>query len=260
MKTSNRPDLSERNITLLLAVVIAAVASILLRGGAPAPGSAIGQLSGAAGALLLLAPLLFVIMKRSGLASSPPAWFIGHVLATMLGTCLIFVHVAAGDWISPPGLVLLLLLALVLQGSLLRVIYSRGFSLLFARTGRPSGFAAPPGLDKSVLQNLIDAKVVLLRRLEPAADEALFSPALKHWLRRPLASLRYQWLAEREARLVGARASAGPELRWSRRLHLLAGFLFYMGLLAHIVVVLFFAGYAADGGDIDWWYITDWGR
>jgi hypothetical protein len=24
--------------------------------------------------------------------------------------------------------------------------------------------------------------------------------------------------------------------------------------------VLFFAGYAAGGDDIDWWYITAWGR
>ena len=225
-----------------------------------APGSALGQLSAAAGALLLLAPLLFVIMKRSGLGKSPPAWFVGHVLATLLGGCLIIVHVSAGNWISPPGLVLLLLVLLILQGSLLRVVFARGFSLLFARTSRPSGFAAPSGLDKEALQKLIDAKGALLRSLDPAADEALFSPALKHWLRRPLASLRYQWLAEHEARLVGARASAGRGLRWSRRLHLLAALLFYVGLLAHIVVVLFFAGYAADGGDIYWWHITDWGR
>lgn len=260
MENNNRPDLSERQIVLLLAVVIAAAASILLQRGWPAPGSALGQVCAAAGGLLLLAPLLFSVMKRSGLGRSPPAWFVAHVLATLLGVCLIFVHVAAGDWLSPPGLVLLLLVLLILQGSLLRVIFSRGFSLLFARTSIPAGFAAPPGLDKSALQNLIEAKVALLQSLEPSADEALFSPALKHWLRRPFASLRYQWLAEREARLVGARASADRGLRWSRRLHLLAALLFYVGLLAHIVVVLFFAGYAADGGNIDWWYITDWGR
>jgi len=255
----NRPDLSERNITLLLAVVIAAAVSILLSGGGPKPGSVIGQLSAAAGALLLLAPLLFVIMKRSGLAKSPPAWFIGHVLATMLGCCLIFVHVAAGNWLSPPGLVLLLLILLILQGSLLRVIFSRGFSLLFARSSRPAGFSAPRGLDKYELQKLIETKTVLLQRLDPTAVEALFSPALKHWLRRPLLSLRYQRLAEREAKIVGARGSVSRELGWSRRLHMLAALAFYLGLLAHVIVVLFFAGYAADGEAIDWWHITDWG-
>lgn len=259
VENKNRPDLSERNILLLLTVVIAAAASILLQPGGAAPGSVIGQLCAAVGALLLLAPMLFMIMKRSGLSASPPAWFIAHVLATMLGSCLIFVHVAAGDWITPPGMVFLLLILLVLQGTLLRVIFSRGFSLLFARNSLPGGFSAPRNLDKAALQKLINAKTRLLQTLDPAADEALFSPALKHWLRRPLQSLRYQLLAEREARMVGARASTGKELSWSRRIHMLVALGFYLGLLAHIVVVLFFAGYAAGGEPIDWWHITAWG-
>lgn len=259
MKNKNRPDLSERTILLLLATVIAAAASILLQPNGALPGSTIGQLSAAAGALLLLAPLLFVVMKRSGLAASPPTWFIAHVLATLLGSCLIFVHIAAGNWFTPPGLVFLLLVLLVLQGSLLRVIFSRAFSLLFARSSLPTGFSAPQSLDKSRLQALIDSKVELLQTLDPDADEALFSPALKHWLRKPLTSLRYQRLAEREARMVGARASAGNELSWSRRIHMLIALGFYLGLMAHVIVVLFFAGYAAGGETIDWWYITAWG-
>jgi hypothetical protein len=252
VQNKNRPDLSERNIVLLLVVVIAAAAAILPRSGWPAPGSVSGQLFAAAGALLLLAPLLFLVMKRSGLAASPPTWFIAH------GT-LIFVHVAAGDWLTPPGLVLLLLALLILQGSLLRVIFSRGFSLLFARSSLPTGFSAPQGLDKTALQQVIDAKTSLLRTLDPAGEEALFSPALQHWLRRPLSSLRYQLLAEREARMVGARSSAGKELGWSRRIHMLFALGFYLGLLAHVIVVLFFAGYAAGGEPIDWWHITAWG-
>ncbi|MDH3763858.1 MAG: hypothetical protein OEU50_23010, partial [Gammaproteobacteria bacterium] len=202
MNGKQRPDLSERTILLLLAVVIAAAASILLQPGGASPGSVRGQLSAAAGALLLLAPLLFVIMKRSGLSASPPTWFIAHVLATMLGCCLVFIHVAAGEWFTPPGLVLVLLVTLILQGSLLRVIFSRGFSLLFARSCLATGFSAPQSLDKAALQGVIDDKVRLLQTLDPAADEAQFSPALKHWLRRPLKSLRYQWLSEREARMV----------------------------------------------------------
>ncbi len=259
MNNNNRPDLSERNILLLLAVVIAAAASILLQPGGVPPGSVTGQLCAAAGALLFLAPLLFVVMKRSGLATSPPAWFITHVLATLFGCCLIFIHVATGEWLAPAGLVFVLLVALFVLVSLLLVAYSRGFSLLFARSGLPTGFSAPQALDKASLQRVIDDKVRLLQTLDPGADEALFSPALKHWLQHPFKSLRYQRLAEREAGMIGARSSAGRELSWPRRLHMLIAFGFYLGLLAHVIVVLFFAGYAAGGEAIDWWYITAWG-
>ena len=227
--------------------------------GVPAPGSQLGQTCAGLGALLLLAPLAFLVMKRSGRSENPPAWFIAHVIATSLGSCLIFIHVANGNWLSPPGIVLTLMVFLILQGSLLRVVLSRGFSLLFARSSAATGFSAPAGLDKTALQSLIDDKVLLLRNLEPGADEALFSPALKHWLRQPLNSGRYQLLAEREARMVGARSAVGIELRWARRIHMLAALGFYLGLIAHVIVMLFFAGYAAGDGDIDWWYITAWG-
>jgi hypothetical protein len=259
MKITDRPDLSERSILLLDACVLAFAALVLAWPEPPAPGSAAGQLCAALGALLLLAPFVFVVMKRSGLAQNPPLWFIAHVLATSLGGGLVFVHVASGDWLTPPGLVLALLLFLLLQGSLIRVVLARGFSLLFARSSSAQGFAAPPGLDRNALQRVIDDKIELLAHLDASADEALFSPALKHWLRRPWNSLRYQLLAEREARLVGARAGAGPLLAWSRRIHMLAATAFYLGLVAHVVVTLFFAGYAARGGEIGWWHITAWG-
>jgi hypothetical protein len=244
---------------MLAGMVILVASSIMLWPVVSTPGSMAGQLCAALGALLLLAPLAFVIMKRSGWSANPPLWFVAHVLATSLGSCLIFFHVASGDWLTPPGVVLLLMLFLILQGSLLRGILTRGFSLLFARSSAPMGFSAPAGLDKLALQQVIDAKINLLGTLDPAADEALFSPALKHWLWQPSRSCRYQLLAEREARMIGARASAGVVLGWSRRIHMLAALGFYLGLVAHIIVVLFFAGYAADGGVIDWWYITAWG-
>jgi len=255
----NRPDLSERSILILLFSVIGLATLILAWPGLPTPGSALGQTCAALGAVALLAPFAFVVMKRSGGTENPPAWFIAHVIATSLGSCLIFIHVANGNWLSPPGIVLTLMVFLILQGSLLRVVLSRGFSLLFARSSAATGFSAPTGLDKTVLQGLIDDKVLLLRNLEPGADEALFSPALKHWLQQPINSCRYQLLAEREARMVGARSAVGIELRWSRRIHMLAALGFYLGLIAHVIVMLFFAGYAAGGGDIDWWYITAWG-
>ncbi len=244
---------------MLAGMVILAAASSVLWPLVSTPGSTAGQLCAMLGALLLLAPLAFVIMKRSGWSASPPLWFIVHVLATSLGSCLVFIHAATGNWLSPPGVVLLLMLFLILQGSLLRAILTRGFSLMFARTSVPTGFAVPDDLDNPALQQVIDTKISLLRTLDSTADEALFSPALKHWLRQPLRSTRYQLLAEREARMIGVRARAGVGLGWARRIHMLSALGFYLGLAAHIVVVLFFAGYAAGGDVIDWWYITAWG-
>jgi hypothetical protein len=60
--------------------------------------------------------------------------------------------------------------------------------------------------------------------------------------------------------MVGARQAAGKIRGWSRRIHIAVAVLFYGGLLAHIIVVLFFAGYVVGDGEIDWWYITAWGR
>jgi len=131
---------------------------------------------------------------------------------------------------------------------------------MFARTSIAPGFSKPASLDKARLKVLIEYKQKLLHKLDANASEALFSPNLKHWLLHPLLSLQYQRLISMEADMVGARQGAGIVLAWSRRLHMLAATLFYLGLISHIVVVLFFAGYAAGGDEIDWWHVTDWGR
>jgi hypothetical protein len=259
LNNNRRPDLSETQLAALALIAIAVLGLVLAWPQMPAPGSVSGQLSATFGAALLLAPLCFSVMKRSGWSRSPPAWFVGHVLFSILGAGLIFVHAADGNWLSPPGAILALLVFLILQGSLMRAVIARGFSLLFARSSAPLGFSAPEGLDRDALRGIIDLKIELLRQIDPGADEALFSPALKHWLGHPWKSWRYQWLAEREARMVGARSSAGAGLAWARRIHMLVATLFFLGLLAHVIVVLFFAGYAAGGGPIDWWHITAWG-
>ena len=36
--------------------------------------------------------------------------------------------------------------------------------------------------------------------------------------------------------------------------------LFFVSLFAHIIVMTFFAGYAANGAEIYWWHIADWGQ
>ncbi len=244
---------------ILVALVIIALIIALSPFMSEQPGSPIAQWAAAIGVTALLAPMVFSLLKRSGLSASPPFWFVTHVLCACTGVYLILFHAANGNWLSPPGLVLILMLFLIIQGAFLRVSVSARFSHLFARTSIASGFDKQKSLDKKGLQILIEYKQLILARLDPTATEALFSSNLKHWLTHPLLSLRYQRLISMEADMVGARQSAGLVMAWSRRLHMLAAVLFYLGLISHIIVVLFFAGYAAGGEAIDWWYVTDYG-
>lgn len=260
MSTPSRPDLPNHWLYILLALVAAALLISLALYNQQKPGSAIAQWSAVIGVCLLLAPLFFSILKRCGYSESPPFWFVTHVFGATLGAGLILLHAAGGDWLSPPGLVLLLMLFLLIQGTLLRTTVSRSFAYLFADKASAAGFIAPVSLDKAELARIIEEKTELLQLLDPEASEALFSPTPAHWLKHPKMSLRYQSLIDREARMVGAREAAGAIRGWSRRIHMTAAILFYGGLLVHIVVVLFFAGYAAGDGEIYWWHITDWGR
>ncbi len=259
-KLNNRPDLPNHAIGILLAITVIAIIIALSPFLQQQPGSPNAQWSALFGLLALLAPMLFSLLKRSGLSSSPPSWFVAHVLCACVGVYFILYHAAAGNWLSPPGIVLLLMLFLVVQGAFLRISLSSRFSRLFARSAIAGGFGQAVAIDKQHLQALIEHKQRLLLKLDRSASEALFSPNLCHWLRHPWLSLRYQRLIAEEARLIGARESAGFWLAWSRRIHMTAACLFFVGLLAHVIVVLFFAGYAAGGGEIDWWYISAWGR
>jgi hypothetical protein len=260
LNTQSRPDLPNHGLYILLALAAAALLLSLVLFSQQKPGSPIAQWSAAIGVCLLLAPLFFSLLKRSGYSDSPPFWFVTHVLGATLGACLILLHAAGGNWLSPPGLVLLLMLFLLIQGTVLRTTVSRSFAHLFAHSSIGLGFSAPTTLSKIELGKLIERKTALLQRLDCEASEALFSPTLGHWLGHPWLSFRYQSLIDREARMVGARQAAGKIRGWSRRIHMAAAVLFYAGLLTHIIVVLFFAGYAAGDGDIDWWYITAWGK
>ena len=257
--TSSRPDLSKSALLWLLVFTAVGLVFALGLGGQLAPGSPVGQSAAIGGALLLLVPMLFFILKRSGYTQSPPAWFVAHSVCSTAGTVLIFVHVAGGSWLTAPGLVLLALVFLVVQGIWSRGMVSQSISHLFARSASSFNFTEPLQIDRARLAEVVEAKVELLRLLDRDADEALFSPTLQHWVRAPRYSLRYRCLIEEEYRLVGARRRAGLVLQWWRRVHLLVALLFFVGLLAHVIVVLFFAGYAAAEGEAYWWHITAWG-
>lgn len=260
MKIKQRPDLPNHAIYLLVAVLIVAMIIALSPVIQIKPASTTAQWAALFGLIALLVPMLFSITKRSGLSENPPFWFITHVVCACIGVLFILFHAAAGDWLSPPGMVLALMLFLVIQGAFLRISISSRFAHLFARSAVAGGFGPAKKFNKQHLQALIERKQKLLTKLDNSATEALFSPNLGHWMRHPLLTLRYQKLIAEEAGMIGARASAGFWLAWSRRIHMIAAALFFIGLIAHVIIVLFFAGYAAGEGEIDWWYITDWGH
>ena len=45
---------------------------------------------------------------------------------------------------------------------------------------------------------------------------------------------------------------------WWRPLHLALAAAFVAGVVIHVVMVTFFAGYVADGGPVTWWHVTAW--
>ena len=83
-----------------------------------------------------------------------------------------------------------------------------------------SGFAAPDPALRARLQALIEQKRDLLTRLDPSAEEALFSPNLSHWLGHPLLALAYLRLVHEEEAVIGVRESVSRAQAWWRAAHL----------------------------------------
>lgn len=255
-----RPDLSDRALLVLVAgVAVALLAWPVLQPRLPGPwqqpGTPVLQSLAIVGALLLLVPFAFALGKRSGASRVPNRLFILHVIASSLGVVLVFVH-AAARLAGPPLFILACLVLLVLTGVVARVHVATRMAATFGTKSAP--FEPPPPGVKERLRDILRRKHDLLRRLDPAAREALFSVTLRHWLRAPRLAFAYQRLVQREARLLGARASVAAIQAWWRPLHLALAWLFLAGLLAHVVVVTFFAGYVAGGREIYWWHLTDY--
>lgn len=263
LPTAGRPDLSRRALIFMLAVTTAVTAvafasGILAPPGWQAPGIPLRQSAAIVGTLLLLVPFLFSVTKRSALAASPPAWFVAHVVSSELGIVFLVVHASGGDLLTPPGLVLLGSAFLVVQGTLARSMLSEKLATRFA--AQPGSYQQAEPVRRQELAKIIERKRQLLTRLDSRASEALFSPNLYHWLRHPWRSLLYQKLAFAEARLVGSRRRAGTILALWRRVHIGVAFLCLVGLITHVVLVMFFAGYVASGDPIYWWHVAAWGK
>ena len=256
----HRPDLDNRRLTLLVGATVAAIALyfVVLPRMPEAwrtPGSPELYLMGVTGAVLLLTAASFSIAKRGRGLGSPVAWFAAHVNLACLGSLCIAIH-SVGYMRRPPALLILALLGLAALGVWARVW---GAKRMAATLGtKRSGFAAPDPALRARLQALIEQKRDLLARLDPSAEEALFSPNLSHWLGHPLLALAYLRLVHEEEAVIGVRESVSRAQAWWRAAHLALAGLFVIGLVIHVVTVTFFAGYVADGGEIYWWHLTKW--
>jgi hypothetical protein len=256
-----RPDLPDRMLLWIVGAAVLLVAAWfallrpVLRISWSTPGSPELYSAGLLGALLLLVSMVFVVVKRSGHGRLAPHWFIAHIVCGTLGTVLVLFH-SGGFFRRPPALLLLALFGLIVLGVWARVRLSTRMAATFATKQR--GFTPAMQGDRAALAGVIERKRTLLASLDPAAQEATFSPTLQHWLRAPRASLRYARLIREENRLVGTRASVGMEQAWWRPLHLALAYLFVLGLVIHILTVTFFAGYVAGGEPITWWHLTAW--
>lgn len=259
-KAPTRPDVSNRTLIALTAAMAALLAAYflalpLLPAALRTPGSPVVYLIGVVGTVLLLVAAAFVLAKRLGRGGSPVVWFAAHVGCGTVGFALVAVH-STGRFDQAPALLLANLLALLVLGIWARLWASRRMADTFGTKLR--GFAVPDSATRTELARLIEQKTALLAKLDPAANEATFSVTLAHILRRPRTALAYLRLVRAEATLMGTRRSVGTAQAWWRPLHLLLAATFLIGLVVHIVMVTFFAGYVADGGPVTWWHITAW--
>ncbi|MEQ8504551.1 MAG: hypothetical protein RIB80_04430 [Rhodospirillales bacterium] len=257
---ARRPDLSNRMLRIwVLALCLAITGFLFLKSGLPVdwqrPGSPVLQSLAALGGLLLLVPFLFSIGKRSGYSEIPNRLFILHVGASLLGMFLIGLHAAAA-FSGPPLVMAAALVLLLVTGVFARIVMAPKMAATFGT--KPRAFQQADPVLKGRLQDLITRKTELLKRLDPAADEGLFSVTLRHLLTRPLNSIAYMRLAREETRLMGTRNTVPPLQAWWRPLHIALAWLFLGGLILHVVLVTFFAGYVADGRDIYWWHLAAW--
>jgi hypothetical protein len=257
----HRPTLRRKGlIAVVIATSLATLLFFLVRPHLPmawaVPGSPELYLTGVVGAAFALTPFAFLLAKRSGWSDNPPAWFIAHVVAASIGIALLVIH--SGGYVRrPPALLLAGGLFLILQGTWARIVLPYRIAGTFGSKHRP--FTVPETVDKERLSQIIETKRALLSALAPTQSEATFSPLLSHWLRRPILTLRYAFLARREMQIIGQRRAVPRAQAYWRALHIAVALLFLLGLVIHVITVTFFAGYVADGGPITWWHITDWG-
>lgn len=260
------------NRTLALASIALLMGAAVLIVGIPSwtpwdlrPGSVLGQLIGISAGILLLFTLRYLFVRRSDRphADKPGAQKL-HALLGTTGVALALVHSQAAlrEW---SALVLLAAIGLLLTGLYGRLISPGRVGRSFGGNAVPylaSGAGTHPWSEQVTLQQL-NEKRRILSILDGSASESRFVLRLHHWLRHPRLAFAYHRLSRREYRLrasqpnTALRAIPLAERLW-RQTHLILALLFVAGLFAHLITVLFFAGYVADGREIYWWHFTAW--
>lgn len=217
------------------------------------PGSVPLHLLGLGGAILFILSTGFSLAKRipTTAQTSPRVWFGLHVAFAWIGILLATVH-ASGRFLTPPALILALALGLMGLGVWARVALSARVAATFA--AKRGSFERYHPARKDLLRDLIRQKSALLSRIDPTAEEALWSPTPRDWLRHPILTGRYVSLTARETWLIGSRRSVSAAQGYWRLVHILAALALVLGLAAHIIVVMVFPEYAARGRDVDWWH------
>jgi len=222
------------------------------------PGAPVGQSLGIAAACLMITALLYLPAKRSDVLAAPNRRLVvAHVVLGVVGAGVALAH-SRLVVSHPPILVLLAFLGLLGTGYYGRAIASRRTGPSFGRGGNPFRPAAGPPEE---LRVLIEGKRRLLAELEPVAVEGTFALALSHWMWQPVRATRYYALSIAERRRIRALAAAGyaTEMgaleRWWRIGHLILAWLAVIGLVAHVVTVVFFAQWAAGERAVYWWHV-----
>jgi len=249
---SNRKLLTGIAVSLCTTVTVVAV---LLAFEEPwtRPGSTVGQSVAIVGASLLALSAFSAMFKRVGTPARRN--FTRHIWLACIGFVLVTAH-TGGNFLTRPALLLLALLALMGLGVWAR---TSGAQQMAATFGSTSGAlsASEPDL-REQLKSRIERKRSVLARMDSSASEATFSLVLGHWFNSPAVAFAYHRLVREERVLLGTDQSVGMAQAYWRRLHRIIAVAFIVGLLVHIVLVTFFAGYVAEGRAIYWWHLAAW--
>jgi len=252
-------------LVALSLLVVAALSITLIPAGTSwdlRPGSPLGQTLGILAGLVLLGALRYPFVRRTARpAHDKPKAQRLHGLIGSIGVSFALVHSQASlrEW---SALVLLAALGLLVSGLYGRLVSPRRVAGRFGAGALPYlAVSSPNPWAGDEPRRRLREKRRILGLLGTETGEAQFVLRLEHWLRHPQLAWSYRRLAKWEHAMHARQPESAvaqmalAERLW-RRGHLVLALLFVAGLAAHLVTVLFFAGYVADGREVYWWHFA----